>query len=392
MDHRVFAVPCQDYQDARAALDRLLEMMDGIGQFVVAGESVILKPNLLRAARPDEAVSTHPAVVAAVGRTVVAQGSRAIIADSPGSGFRYTAPVLRRTYEVCGMTNAAREAGADLNFDTGHEIVSHPEGRLVKRFEVITPVLRADGLINLCKLKTHVFTGMTGAVKNLFGVIPDLIKPGYHAKLADGRRFAGMLLDLADLIAPRLSIVDAVVGMEGDGPGSGDPRRVGWLLASESPLALDVVASEMMGLPRESNPLLLEAKARAMSPAQAEEVEVVGATQEELRVPGFRLPATRATGVGIAQPAWWHRPAAVALKSAFTVRPVVAPERCIACGACVRACPEQVIALTEERGKQAARIDQRGCIRCYCCHEMCPEDAIELRRSLLHRLLNRSPR
>jgi len=389
MDHPVFAAPCEDYQDAPEALDRLLKMMSGIGRFVCAGESVILKPNLLRAARPEEAVTTHPSVVAAVGRAVVAQGARAIIADSPGSGYRYTEAVLRRTYDVCGMADAAREAGAELNFDTGHEIVPHPEGRLVKRFEVITPVLRADGLINLCKLKTHVFTGMTGAVKNLFGVIPDLIKPGYHAKLADGRRFAGMLLDLADLIAPRLSIMDAVVGMEGDGPGSGDPRKVGWLLASESALALDAVAAEIMGLPREQNPLLLEAEARGMSAARVQDVEVIGATVEELRLPGFRLPGTRATGVGISGSAWWQRPLAALLRSAMSLRPEVVPERCIACGACVRACPEHVIALVDAGGRQAARIDQRGCIRCYCCHEMCPEDAIELRRSLLHRLANR---
>ncbi len=201
-----------------------------------------------------------------------------------------------------------------------------------------------------------------------------------------------MLLDLADLIAPRLNIMDAVVGMEGDGPGSGDLRKVGWLLASASPLALDAVAGGMMGLALEDNPLLLEAEARGMSAAHAEDVELVGATVEELRVPGFRLPETRATGVGFAGSAWWQRPAGALLRSAMSLRPEVVPERCIACGACVRACPEQVVALTEMRGKQAARIDQRGCIRCYCCHEMCPEDAIELRPGLLYRLAHRSGR
>ncbi len=389
MDSRVYAVSCEDYRDAPEALNRLLEMMGGIGRFATAGETIILKPNLLRAVKAEQAVTTHPAVVAAAGGAVVAQGARAVIADSPGSGFRYTEAVLRRTYDTCGMTAAAREAGAELNFDTGHEIVSHPEGRLVKRFEVITPVLRADGLINLGKLKTHVYTAMTGAVKNLFGVIPDLIKPGYHAKLADGRRFAGMLLDLADLIAPRLNIMDAVVGMEGDGPGSGDPRRVGWLLASVNALAVDVIAAEMMGLAPEDNPLLLEARARGLAPARVEEVELVGATLDELRVPGWRLPGTRATGVGISGSEWWQRPVGVLLRSAMSLRPEVLPERCVGCGACVRACPEHVIALVDAGGGQTARINQRGCIRCYCCHEMCPEDAIELRRSLLYRLMNR---
>ncbi len=389
MDTRVYVTRCEDYDRADEALAELLGMMGGIGRFVAEGEAIVLKPNLLRAAQPEEAATTHPSVVAAVGRMVREQGASAVIADSPGSGFRYTAAVMRRTYDECGMTAAADEAGVELNFDLGHEVVSFPEGRLTKRFEVITPVVQADAVINLCKLKTHMFTGMPGAVKNLFGVIPGLIKPGYHAKLADTRRFAGMLLDLAELIAPRLNVMDAVVGMEGDGPNSGDPREVGWLLASGSALALDVVAGEMMGLPRGENPLLVEAEARGMPPCRAEDVELVGASPADLRIADFALPSTRATGVGIAQPAWWHRPMAALLKSGMTVRPEVAPERCVACGACVRACPVHAIALVDGREGKCAKIDDSGCIRCYCCHEMCPVDAIELRRSFLHRVLNR---
>lgn len=389
MDSRVFAVRCESYDAAAEAVAELLEAMGGIGRFAAAGERIVLKPNLLRAASPHDAVTTHPAVVAAVGRAVVVGGAQAVLADSPGAGYRYTEAALRRTYDRCGMTAAAQQAGFALNFDTSHEIVSHPEGRLIKRFEVITPVVRADGLINLCKLKTHEFTGMTGAVKNLFGVVPGLIKPGYHGKLADSGRFAAMTLDLAGLIAPRLSIMDAVVGMEGEGPGSGDPRAVGWLLGSESPLALDVIAGEIMGLPPADNPLLVEAQARGAQPWSPEQIDLVGATLEELRVPDFRLPATRLSGVGVQGAAWWQKPLAALLTSGFSVRPEVIADECIACGACVRACPVHVIELVGGRGSGHAKIDRRGCIRCYCCHEMCPVDAIALRRSLLHRLVNR---
>ncbi|MFW6438168.1 MAG: DUF362 domain-containing protein, partial [Armatimonadota bacterium] len=299
---------------------------------------------------------------------------------------RYTEAVMRRTYDATGMTEAAEQAGLALNFDTSHKILSHPAGRLIKRFEVITPVVQSDAVINLCKLKTHLFTGMTGAVKNIFGVVPGLTKPGYHAKLADTRRFAGMTLDLADLIRPRLSVMDAVVGMEGDGPNSGTPRPVGWLLASTSPLALDVVAGEIMGLPRAQNPLLLEGEERGMSPSNASEVALEGATLDELRVADYALPSVRAAGVGIAQPAWWQQPVAWLMKQAFTARPVVSDERCVACGACVRACPMDVIRLK----RTYARIDDSGCIRCYCCHEMCPEDAIDLRTGMLGKMLGRA--
>lgn len=389
MDSRVFAVRCHDYDYAEQAITDLLEMAGGINQYVAAGESILLKPNLLRAAQPEAAVTTHPSVVAAVGRMVVSAGARAVIADSPGAGYRYTEAVMRRTYDKCGMTVAAQQAGLELNFDVGYEVVSFPEGRLVKRFEIITPVLQADGLINLCKLKTHQFTGMTGAVKNLFGVIPGLTKPGYHARLADTRRFCGMMLDLAALVAPRLNIVDAVVGMEGEGPGGGDPRPVGWLLASQDPLAVDIVAGEIMGLPWRDNPLLVEAKARGMTPARIEDVELVGAEPVDLRVADFRLPETRAAGVGIVGADWWVRPVAALLKAATSLRPEVVAERCVACGACVRACPVGVINMVESPAGKYALIDPRDCIRCYCCHEMCPEDAIVLRGNWLYRLLNR---
>lgn len=389
MDSRVCAVRCENYDEADRALADLLDLLGGAAEFASPGEHIVLKPNLLRAAKPDEAVTTHPAVVRAVGRALVEAGAQVTLADSPGSGYRYTESAIQRTYAECGMARIAEEAGVALNLDMTHEVLSHPDGVLIKRFEVISPLVHADGVVNVCKLKTHLFTGMTGAIKNLFGVIPGLTKPGYHAKLADTRRFAGMLLDLADLIAPRLSVMDAVVGMEGDGPNSGTPRHVGWLLASSNPLALDVVASEIMGLARAENPLLVEAEARGMTPAHPRNVELEGATLNELRVPDYAQPTVRASGAGIAEPSWWTGPVARIVRNAFSARPVVATERCVVCGACMRACPMNVITLTETSRGMYAQIDDSCCIRCYCCHEMCPEDAIELHTSLLGRLLGR---
>ncbi|MGI5817731.1 MAG: DUF362 domain-containing protein [Armatimonadota bacterium] len=389
MDGRVYAVRCSDYERADEAVDELLGLMGGAGRLASTGERIVLKPNLLRAAKPDEAVTTHPAIVGAVGRALCRQGATATIADSPGSGYRYSQSVMQHTYDECGMSQVAAHAGIALNLDLTHEVLSHPEGALIRRFEIITPVVQADAVINLCKLKTHLFTGMTGAVKNLFGVIPGLTKPGYHAKLADTRRFAGMLLDLADLIAPRLSVMDAVVAMEGDGPSSGAPRQVGWLLASTRPLALDMIAGEIIGLPSANNPLLMEARARGMEPADVREVPLEGATLDELRVPDFVQPSVRVGGAGISEPSWWEKPATRLMRGAFSARPVVAEERCVACGACVRACPVDVISLAETPHGSRPRIDDSGCIRCYCCHEMCPEDAIELRTGLLGRLFVR---
>ena len=358
----------------------LLAMMGGIREFVAPGEKIVLKPNLLQPAEPKKAVTTHPAIVAAVAQLVKGEGANPVIADSSGPGYPYIESVLRLFYRTCGLERIANNDGIKLNYDTRYRTVSYPQGKLIKRFEVIMPVLEADGLVNLCKLKTHAFMHMTGAVKNLFGVIPGLKKPGYHAKLNDKDRFAAMLLDLAEYLSPRLSIMDAVVGLEGEGPGTrGRPRHVGLLIGARNPLALDVVASELIGLERARNPVLMEAERRGLYPTRLTEVELVGAKKADLRVPGYKLPATVAEGMGLGR---WDvfRPL---LKSWTTLKPRVIKDNCTACDACRDSCPVGAITIIDDR----ARIDDDKCIRCYCCQEMCPESAIALHHSFLYRMV-----
>lgn len=380
MNNKVYLIRCMDYDQVETKTAELMAGLGGVGQFVAAGENIVLKVNLLQAAAPEKAVTTHPALVTAVGRLVKKEGANPLIADSPGSGLPYNQNTLNRLYQTSGMDQAAQAAGIALNRDTTYQAVSFPQGHLIKRFEVITPVLQADGVFNLCKLKTHTFMSMTGAVKNNFGVIPGLIKPGYHAKLHETGRFAQMLLDLATYVSPRLSIMDAVVGMEGDGPHTGTPRRVGWLLAAQNPLALDVVASEIMGLDRTLNPVLLAAEQQQLYPHRLEQVELIGASVSDLRVPGYKLPSTLQTGSGLGTPNWLTP----VFKEAKSLQPHVIAEKCIACGSCFQACPVGAITLNGQ-----AQIDAKSCIRCYCCHEMCAEEAIELRSSWLYRVVNR---
>ena len=224
----------------------------------------------------------------------------------------------------------------------------------------------------------------TGAVKNNFGVIPGLAKPGYHAKLHDKEQFADMLLDLAEYVSPRLSIMDAVTAMEGDGPGAaGTPRHVGLLLGSTDPLALDVVACEIIGLRREANPLLIAAAKRGLAPSGIEEIELIGARISELRVSNYKLPAT--TGLGQLL-TWWQKPLEPFFRNWLSQAPRVVGKKCIACGICRDSCPANAIAIIEKKRKYAL-IDDKQCIRCYCCHELCPEAAVELRRSAMHRFL-----
>jgi uncharacterized protein (DUF362 family)/Pyruvate/2-oxoacid:ferredoxin oxidoreductase delta subunit len=307
-----------------------------------------------------------------------------LIADSPGGGYPYTPKTLDNIYRVNGMHQAATQAGTELNWDTSSRPVSFPDGILTKHFDVITPVLEADAVFNLCKMKTHLFTLMTGAVKNLFGVIPGLSKPGYHAKLQDVRRFAGMLLDLARFISPRLTIMDAVWAMEGDGPGAGDPRQVGLLLGAENPIALDVVAGEIMGLKRTENPLIIEAERRGLEPNRLEDIDIVGADINAVQVPDFKRPVVMAGKLGYDRMPWYLQLMQPMFKNAFTARPRVIWHRCIACGTCIEGCPTGAVNLVKEK----AFIDDQKCIRCYCCHEVCPEEAIGLFGSWLYQLIN----
>lgn len=378
--NKVYVVKCLDYKQVGEKIETLLSMMGGIGQFARAGERIVLKPNLLVPKKPEKAVTTHPAVVTAVARMVKNAGAVSVIADSPGSGHVHSEKTLDKLYRTCGMYKAAKESGSEVNLDTTFQTIFFPDGKLIKRFEIINSVIQADGLFNLCKLKTHNLTSMTGAVKNSFGVIPGITKSGYHAKLPDKHSFVSMCLDLSTYISPRISIMDAVIGMEGNGPQNGVPRHVGMLLASRNPLALDVVAGEIMGINWENNPVLVEAEKRKLFPNRLEQVEVIGVSAADLHIPDFKLPSTLFKGVG----SFFLLTIYPLFKNWITVQPQIIKNKCVGCGICRDACPIKVISIVNNH----AQIDKKNCIRCYCCHEMCPEDAVELCQSFLYRIVN----
>ncbi len=379
---RVYVIRCGGYEQTEEALRSVLAQMGGMGRFVRPGERILLKANLLRPAPPESAVCTHPAVVEAVAKLVQEAGGRAVITDSPGGALQKES-TLRHLYEKTGMAQAAARSGAELSYDASTRLVSIPRGKALHQAEVITPAAEADGVFDLCKMKTHVLMGMTGAVKNSFGIIPGLSKVGFHGSHPDRTDFADVVLDLTSFLSPRLSIMDGVLAMEGEGPGaSGTPRQVGLLLVSENPLALDVAAAEIMGLPRDSNPLLLAAQRRGLTPNRAEDVELVGGSWEELRIPDYRFPSNvRRDLMEFLGPL--AGPAKKLCKAILSQTPKIQPERCVGCGICQKACPGKAITL--EGGK--AKVHPASCIRCFCCHELCPQKAVALKRGPLGRLL-----
>ena len=270
------------------ALEQVVRQ-SGFAPDQVAGRTVLLKPNLLMKRRPEEATTTHPLVVEAAARLLLDWGAaRVTIADSPGGP--YTKPLLHGIYETCGMTEAARQSGAALNEDTGFTTLRREENRLVREFSIINPVAEADLLVSVCKLKTHSMTTLSGGVKNLFGCIPGLQKPELHLRFPDKSDFGEMLVDLALTVQPALTLVDAVVGMEGDGPSGGSPRKLGFLAACRDPFLLDLCLAQIIGVSPASVPTIAAAQKRGLCPESATGLSMAGAVQFAQPVPGFVPP------------------------------------------------------------------------------------------------------
>ncbi|MBI4334632.1 MAG: DUF362 domain-containing protein [Chloroflexi bacterium] len=375
----VAVVRCPEYTPSAVydAVRNAVAYFGGMGAFVKAGQTVLLKPNLLKPSAPDEAVTTHPHVVGAVARLVRDCGAKAVIADSPGGPLSRSR--LRRVYDKGGLTGVAADTQAVLNFDLSTVQVSNPNGTLIKRFELIQPAIQADVVINLPKLKTHTFMHLTGATKNVFGLVPGVIKAGYHAKLTAADDFARMLLDLLSLVKPSLTVVDAIVGMDGDGPAAGKPRHIGALIVSTDAVAADAAAASIAGFQPGDIPTLRLALERGLPGAAVSGLNILGEPLEKLKRKDFRPPRT--TG----GPGWLPAHVLRYLSNSLVVPTEVSKQDCNGCADCFRMCPVEAISMKDKK----ASIDKNLCIRCYCCHEICPARAIELKASLLHRMLMR---
>jgi uncharacterized protein (DUF362 family)/Pyruvate/2-oxoacid:ferredoxin oxidoreductase delta subunit len=381
-DAAVCCYPQKEYGVARVqrALQEMAGQLPGAWSWIRPGDRILIKPNLLRPSPSEEAIVTHPDVIEATVRMLLDLRAEPIIAESPGGP--HTFRMLERLYHRCGLKEVAERTGVVLNRDTATVAISHPSGRLVKHFELIRPCAEADGLINLPKAKTHSFMLLTGAVKNLFGLIPGLKKPGYHATLRRPAPFAEMLLDLLDLIGPRLTIMDGIVGMEGDGPSAGRPRRLGFLLMGRSALYVDHAFSRLVGVDPREVPVLAGALERGWL-RPSESIRFTGPDAwQGAGILDFQLPATLHLRVGLgALP--FPDVCARLLANACSLRPHVPPQDCEGCGVCLQNCPVGAISMSAGH----AEIDHSRCIHCYCCHELCPEKIVELKGSWLYKLL-----
>ena len=373
MKTSVSIVKCSSYDEEEVlkSLRSSIDLVGGLKNFVKNGDLVLLKPNLLYGKAPEKAVTTHPSIVKGMIQIVREAGGIPFIGDSPSIGS------LTRAAEKAGIKRVADENKCPLmEFD---KPIFPPKGggNFFKHLEIDKRVLEADVVINLPKWKTHGMMLLTLGVKNLFGCIPGTRKALWHLKAGEDRKlFAQMLIDLYQIIQPSLTILDGIVGMEGNGPGSGDPIQLGLILTSRDPLSLDQVVCDLLRIPRKS---LMTNQVAFEEGMGKDGIEVVGERLEEIRIPRFRLPAP-------SQPDWdLPRFLQKALKNALTSKPVVDEEVCNACNRCLEICPPKVLS-REERG---LAFDYGKCIRCFCCQEVCPEGAISIKPGWAMKLVGR---
>jgi len=370
MKPKISIVKCKDYDTQKVydAVKSSIKLLGGIQSFVKPGTKVLVKPNLLMAAQPESGIVTHPEMVRAVIKILKEINCSVYLGDGP-SVWGSQIENIDHVYEASGTKRIAEEEGVRLvKFD--NKRWRH------NKFPLTTYLDECDYFINIPKLKTHEFTLLTAAIKNLFGLVWWTHKVELHKKHFEVEHFARMLADLYSEAKPSLTVVDAVTVLEGDGPAtSGKRRNLNLVLAGSDCVALDSVMAVIMGIKPHDVLSTKEAAMRGLGISDLNGIEIVGEDLNSVIGRPFLLPVALFTRK-------LPKPLVNIAKKFIKYYPHPLHKVCIKCGACIKTCPKKVISM--KRGRIA--IDYRGCISCFCCQEICPVAALEIRRSFVARL------
>lgn len=343
---------CESYGDSLAVIKGLLKQPE-LEKQIKDCKRILIKPNQLMASTPDQQICTHPDFVEAIIVALKEYKKPIAVGDSPGFGS------IEKVAKVSGLLEICQRQDVPL-LGLGEAMTVKHDGFLIKSFELAKDLKKYDLIVNLPKMKTHTLTVFTGAVKNIFGMIPGSRKAQFHARLQNANFFSLMLLDLYSVLKPKINIMDGIVGMDGQGPNAGRLRESKMIIASEDALAMDAAASEICGL---KVPLIEHAKKRGVLP----KYKIEGKYKSQ----NYKHPRSIMEGL----PNWLKKYA----KSLLTERPKIT-SKCIKCKRCVKVCP--VHAISHE-----LKINYSKCIRCYCCQELCPEKAIRLKSNFITKFM-----
>ena len=399
----VSLVSCESYKydTIRKALSESLSLIDGLS-FVKPGMKVGIKTNLVSGNAPEKAVTTHPLVLKCLCEMLREKGASVVIGDSPGG--LYTQGFVRGVYKASGLMDlessfrdgdsTSGDGAVSLNWDFSVKDGEFPEAVSLKSFSYTGWLDEVDAIINVSKLKTHAMMGMSCAVKNMFGTIPGATKPEYHMRFPEEKAFANVMVDLNEYFKPVLYVVDAIDGMEGNGPTAGEKRHIGALLASKKPYALDMVCADIIGMELKDVATLAAAQVRGLGPNSVDEVDVVGSLAlGDAKISDFKRATIHQSitfeGGGIV-----NTLKSAAIKFVFYARPGVKRNECIGCRKCYETCPAKAISMVDSRNKNGAdgripKIDRSKCIKCFCCQEFCPVGAMKVHHNPIGTFVNK---
>ena len=345
------------YENVRPAVDRAFEIFP----MELRGKRILIKPNLLRASEAKEGIVTHPAVLRAVVEKVETMDPASIVVgDNPGL-FGYGEN--EESFKITGLMEAAK--GYYQNIGNDSQKVDF-NADFMPTVSLSKIVLDADIIISLPKFKTHGLTVITGAIKNSYGFLPGAQKAKLHKAAGSPERFHEVIVNVFRLRVPDLFIVDAVVGMEGNGPASPELRSIGLILASSNAVALDSVMAMMMGCDPGRLHFLRKAKEAGLGDYDLSAIEVIG---ELKRLPDFKLPPLGGQAI------FRNETMQAMIHNRTLLRPQADPELCTGCGICVEQCPVSALTMNDD----LPQVDADTCITCFCCQEICPEKAMILR-------------
>ena len=370
MKARVSIVKCDSYDSSRVqeATKKSLQLLGGITNFVKPGSRVLVKPNLLMAIEPESGVDTHPEVVRAVIKILKEIGCKISVGDGPSAWGSY-AENVDLVYERSGMKRITEEEGVAL--------VKFDKHRWRGKFPLSSRLDECEYFVSLPKFKTHEFTTLTGAVKNLYGLLSTTYKTEMHKRHSEINGFANTLADIYQEARPSLTIIDGIIAMEGDGPAtSGKLRQSGLLCAGSDCVAIDSVLSVIMGLKPHDIWTTKVTAERGLGVIDINSIEILGEQLQDVIQEPFKLPASSLRSR-------IPKPIMRLGKKLIRFLPEVNHANCINCGACIEACPEKII----RRKNNRISIDYSKCISCFCCQEACPASAIKIKKSVFAKII-----
>lgn len=371
MSAKVSVVRCDSYEPkvVEQAIRKTVDLLGGITNFVEPGSRVLVKPNLLMSKSPEFGITTHPEVVRAVIHLLKEIDCKIVIGDGPSVWGKYIENV-DEVYDITGTRKVCQEEGVKL--------VTFDQRRMRDKFPLTAALDECDHLINLPKFKTHEFTLLTGAIKNLFGLVSGTYKTELHKNYFEPSEFAKILVDIYQEAKPSLTIIDGILAMEGDGPATaGKTRHLNLLLGGSDCVALDTVMAKIMGVTNQEVLSTKEAARRGLGENQLSRIKIEGEDIDKLNIRPFILPMTSARISKL------PLPVKKILKSLIRYYPYCLKSKCIRCGHCVKVCPRQCIVLK----KNGMVVDYKKCIACFCCQESCQAAAIGVKKSILAKLI-----